>query len=110
MIVDNLYVVSISSTPDKTYSPLIVDADAPLTGSFSPKLLQTIRRRNSEVVESHRCIKHAQLSKSGPLNFEWKPSGTPQVEDSLGFRIGPASNHFGIITRDVSNVYRYYSP
>jgi hypothetical protein len=50
MIIGNLNIIAVAFSPPKTYSPLVVDANAVLTGAYSGKFFETISRGNSQVV------------------------------------------------------------
>ena len=52
MVIYNLYILCISADPDKTNTPLIVDANAVLTCPISLQGFQSVARRHSEAVEA----------------------------------------------------------
>jgi hypothetical protein len=56
MIIYNLNVESIRAVPAKTYSPLVVNADAILAISRSPQHFQTVSRWRSQVLQKLCCI------------------------------------------------------
>ena len=52
MVIDNFNIEGITAFESKTYSPLIVDADAPLALSVAFQRFQTIGRRRAQVINS----------------------------------------------------------
>jgi len=76
MIIDNLNLNCIAVCPFEADSPLLVDPDAPLPAARSTQLLEMIRRRNSQVIERNRAMKHAQLSERDLLNLARQSPGT----------------------------------
>jgi hypothetical protein len=93
VVIDNFDFIRVTLTPGETYSPLIVDPNAPLPGPIPSKFLEPVRRRNGKVFESRRSIEHAQLSESDALQIRRQPPRALQVEELLGFAIRPTAYH-----------------
>jgi hypothetical protein len=93
MIVNDLHGIGVSISPREANPPLIVDPDAPLPRSISRKLLETVRWRQSQVIERGGGVKHAKFSESNSLDVGWQLPGALQVEDFLRLRISPGAYH-----------------
>jgi hypothetical protein len=61
MIVDDLNVPGFAVPPNKTYPPLIVDANAVLPLAVAVQRLQTITRRHTQIVELFGRVDRKQL-------------------------------------------------
>jgi hypothetical protein len=57
VVIRHLYIVSIASSPAKTYPPLVIDAYAVLAMSSAGEFLQAIPWRNAQIVKSLGRIK-----------------------------------------------------
>jgi hypothetical protein len=93
VIVDDLDLVGVRVPPFETDSPLVIDANTPLTFSVTFELLQSVGRWYAQVLERYRSVKHEQLPQCHPLNIRWEFASSLTVEEPFGFVIGPASNH-----------------
>ncbi len=69
MIVDNLDVEGVTIAPDKTDPPLVVDANTVLARTIAGQTFQAIARRNVQIVQSGRAVKHSQLASGDSLNL-----------------------------------------
>jgi len=79
--------------PAKTSSPLVVDANAVLSGSITRQLLEAVSRWNTQVVEGGGRIKLDQLAQRNPLNGLRQPSDELPVEETLGILVPEAADH-----------------
>ena len=61
MIVNDLDVTSRAIVPIKTNTPLIIDANAPLTLAISFERLQPVMRRDSQRIKALRGMQHLQF-------------------------------------------------
>lgn len=68
MIVGDFYVQSVSLLPSKADSPLIVDSNAMLSAPIASKHLESVPRRDSEVIEVAGPMQHNELSVRHGLN------------------------------------------
>jgi hypothetical protein len=51
MVIDNFNVVRIAITPDEAQPPLVIDADAVLSGAVAGQRLQVVGRRLPEILQ-----------------------------------------------------------
>ena len=68
MIIHDLNIPSIAVAPNKTDSPLVINADAVLTLAVPVKRLQTVAWRGSQISQFHNAVELAQLSLSIALD------------------------------------------
>ena len=68
MVVNNFNICRPLIGPAKTNSELVIDANAPLTFSVATKLLQTITRRHTHIIQALRQIKFNKLAQGGALD------------------------------------------
>jgi hypothetical protein len=110
MVINNFNVVGMTANEAETYSPLIVDANAPLACAVALQLLQTVIGWNSQVLQLFRTVEHGQLAQGHNLDIH--ETGNPSAVEQ-GFRVGTLKrrNHGIILTRHVSNVkYNFLLP
>ena len=62
MVINNLNVVGISTTPYKADAPLIVDPDAVLSPAIASECLEPVAGRRPEIREPGRRVEHVQLA------------------------------------------------
>ena len=62
MVVNDLNVVGIAASPQETYTPLIIDADAVLTLAVGLQCFQTISWRNHQILQGASTVQVKQLS------------------------------------------------
>lgn len=82
MVVNNFDVNGSSRRPDETHTPLIVDANAVLTGSIALERFQAIARRRSQEIERQGSVQLRQLS-LGDRCDRSKAPGTLAFEQCL---------------------------
>jgi len=85
VVVDNLYVIGVSISPDEADSPLIVYSYAMLPLPVGGQSFKSIPWRNTEIVNRRTPVKHPKLSEGEPLNRNRKLARVFAPEDSLGF-------------------------
>src|SRR5436305_14332139 len=90
VVVDNLNVIRVTRFPSETDSPLHVDRNVPLPRSIALELLETVARRDEEIVYFDRRVEHLQLSQRGGLDVWRNVSRSFSGEQPLRFVIGPA--------------------
>jgi len=61
MVVNNLYFVRVSASPDEANAPLVVDADAVLSLAVAVERLKAIARWGSQVTQRNSGIQLAEL-------------------------------------------------
>ena len=72
VVVDDLDVERIGGAPDEADAPLVVDADAVLSGPVALERLEAIAGRNAKVGEGVCCIQDHELSKGDALKVGGK--------------------------------------
>jgi hypothetical protein len=93
MVVNDRNLVGIAILPPEADAPLLVHANTVLAGAIAPELLQSIPRRDAEVVEllgrihRHKFAQH-RASKIRRIASDWLPSEQP-----LGVAIGEGVDH-----------------
>jgi hypothetical protein len=98
VIVHNLDIVSIAIAPDKTDSPMVIDADAMLALAMTRELFKAIAGRNAQILQRLRVVQHRELA-SGD-SFDALETRKPQAVEKR-FRV-PASErpyHRGMVLR-----------
>ena len=98
VIVQNFDTMRVAVLPTKANAPLVIDAYAVLTFAVAFERLQTIRRRNPEIVETGCVVEHTQLATRNLLNVAWKAPGGCALPNLFGFLVGEVSNHEPTIT------------
>ena len=93
MVVDDLDVMRVAGPPSKTDSPLSVDANAVLSSTITFQLLESVRRRNAEVVECRRRIQHSELSEGNALHVRAQSLDRLSMKEALSVSIPEALNH-----------------
>src|SRR6266699_5013673 len=81
--------------PDETNTPLLVDANAVLSGAISPQSLQPVSRRPAQVFEVHGVIQEHQLAACPHLDLGRERLRGPAAEDALGFTAAEGADHSG---------------
>ena len=94
VIINDFYVQRFAIVPSETETPLLVDADAPLTHAVSLKGLQPISRRIAQVLNRQRSVELTQLSQRPVLNIAWKLAATLALPDALGLFVGERPDQF----------------
>jgi len=61
MIINDFHVMSISFYPFKTDAPLVIDADTVLSFAIASQTLQSVCRRDAQIVQILRVVEHTQL-------------------------------------------------
>jgi len=69
MVIDNLDCISIAVFPNKTDTPLIIDADTVLSFSRSFQRFKPIGRWHTEVFKPPRIVQHSGFSMRDKLNI-----------------------------------------
>jgi hypothetical protein len=62
MVINNFKVERIAITPDEAQSPLVIDADAVLSGPVPGQRLQVVGRRLPEILQRGRRSQRTQLT------------------------------------------------
>jgi hypothetical protein len=102
VVVDDCNVERITVSPTEANAPLIVHADAVLSGSVALQSLQAVPRWNPQILKPLDSIELHKLSKHGPLKLRGEPPGADASEETLGLTIGEASDHEINVTQCVT--------
>ena len=108
MVIDDLDIVGVPFVPPKTDTPLIVDADAPLTFSIPSQFLQPVGRWNTKEIKAGSAVNQGQFSKDGFLNVPGESGGKEPAEYLQGFFAPECLDHDQMVTTYDSIVKRYY--
>jgi len=73
VVINDLHVLWAGRRPGEAKSPLLVDPDAVLPGPAALERLQSVARRNSEVVQGLCGVQHHQLAKGDPFKLGVDP-------------------------------------
>ena len=93
MIIDNLDVRRTVFRPSKANPPLVVDPDRMLASSILGQRLQTIARRNSQIVELLGGFKGFKLPASHRKYLNRKALRTKPIKNRLSDFVLEASDH-----------------
>ncbi len=69
VVIDDLHVEGIALVPDKTDPPLVINANAVLTGTLPVKRFEAVGRRDAEVIQDSGIIEHTQFAPSHLLDI-----------------------------------------
>lgn len=96
MVIDNFDLLRVPVVPDKAYAPLVVDADAMLSGAAPDQRLKPVARWRSEILQLGRGIQIPQLAPRHREQVGWEalelppsPAQTAAVRLSLNDTIIP---------------------
>ncbi len=95
VVIHDFDFVRVTITPEEARSPLVIDSNAPLSGTITPKFLQPVRRWDREILESRCRVEHAQFTERDTLQIRRQLPRTLQPEQFLGFTVRPAAYHVG---------------
>jgi hypothetical protein len=93
MIIDNLDIPRIVISPHETNPPLIIHANAMLSGAPSGQRLQVVAANRRQIQETFGSIEHHQTPVSRLLDIA-KPAAALETQDSLRFFAPEASDQF----------------
>lgn len=71
MVIGNLNVERIAAMPLETDSPLVIDSYTVLPCAVTAEFFESIRRRDTQIVEIDGIVDHSQFAKSHLLNIRW---------------------------------------
>jgi hypothetical protein len=93
MVIGDLDVEGVASLPAEAYTPLLVDADAMLSGAITAQRLQTVGRRYAEVDEVAGVVNHGEFVEGALLNVAWQAPRPLLVPDLVGLGVREAFYH-----------------
>jgi hypothetical protein len=110
MVVRNFNVVR-PGFPSETNPPLIIHANAVLSGSTTLQPLQAVAWRHAQVRQLDGGIQLQQLPPGGSLDVRRQPAGHLSAEYLFRLRTREVFDHSPTtLTRSGINVKRYYTP
>jgi len=93
VIVNDLRLLRPSVDPYKTYSPLVIDPDAVLSGSVALGQLEPVPRRYAKVLQELRGAKLAKSTRSHPMDPGFDRWHWVTARQSFGVRVTERSDH-----------------
>lgn len=93
MVVHDLDGPSLAISPGEADTPLIIDANAHLTGAIALQLFKTVAGRRPQIIEGLRGVKHLQLSARPPLDLRNGSLDLQTGEQRGGPLVGEALDH-----------------
>lgn len=107
MVIDQFHVKSVVIMPDKTYTPLVINADAVLPFSIAFQSFQPVSGRNTEIKQAGSVVKQLELPKCHACNFRRKIRTAETIENLLRALIRKRFNHMHKVTRKAYNCNYY---
>lgn len=102
MVVGNFHIMRFTIVPTKAKSPLVVDSNAMLSGAIANEPFQVVARRNQQVIQRLRGVKHRKLAKSSPLQLTGKSLDSLAPKEPFGVLVGEAADHVTIVAHRVT--------
>ena len=65
-----------------------------LAVTVTPKWLETVARRDTQIVQDARLIEKSQLSQRDRLNIRWQFPASQAGPDTLCFSVGEIADHY----------------
>jgi hypothetical protein len=93
VVIDYFYVFGPGSSPGEANSPLIIHPDAVLALPVSRKGLQSIARRNAQVMQEVGRVNHQKFAMRTSLNLVRQLRGSLAQPDVLGFGVRERNDH-----------------
>ena len=99
MIIHDLDLVGVPITPDETNPPLVIDANAVLSGPVSRQRFQPVAGWHTQILQRPRTVQVFELAPRRVLNVGWQPPRMLTPKNPRRLRIGEANDHNGILSR-----------
>jgi hypothetical protein len=93
VVINDLDIVRITSIPNKTYSPLVIDPDTMLPFSRPLQFFKPVSRRNQKIGKDAGIVDHTQLSSRYLLNNHRKLPGNCPLPNLIGLPAFEAFYH-----------------
>ena len=106
MVIDDFAITGVAILPAETDAPLVVDPDAPLSGTIAAQCFQAVPRRSSEEVETRGAMKLFQLALCSSLGVQRQLGRESAVKELFRFFAGKGCNHGEIVALAGSIVKR----
>jgi len=105
MVVNNFHFVCIPITPQKTDSPLIVDANAVSSPPIPHQTFQPITRRYAQLADVRGGVKQDQFPLGPTPDRKWQPTRPLPSKDPFRIAITETLDHaLGMIARRANSV------
>jgi len=101
MVIHHLHVIGIAPLPAEAEPPLVVDPDAPFSGTVAGQLLETVAGRDPEIVEANGGIEEAEFAEPGALHLGPPAADRHPLEEAFGVAVSEAPDHRPIVTYGV---------
>jgi len=93
MIIHNFNVMRVLALPAEANAPLVVDADAVLSGAVALQGFQVIAGRQPQVAQLARTVKLRELAERHALDLRRQTVVAPPLPQPLGLPAGETGNH-----------------
>jgi hypothetical protein len=97
MIIGDFNVIGIAAAEAKTDAPLVIHPDRVLTGTITLQLFQSVRRRQSQIVQPCGRVQLTKPHDGPSQDFSRQPATASAGVKPLGFVVGKRSDHTGYI-------------
>jgi hypothetical protein len=104
VVVNDLDIRGITIGKPKTHTPLVIDANAPLTLSFARELFLSIIWRYAQFLHANDPVEHRQLAHSHPLDIPESCNALPEEQRRGVFAPERLDGHWLMPTHPGSNV------
>jgi hypothetical protein len=103
MVIDNFDIMGMPIGPNKTHTPLAVNADAVLTQSVALQGFKLVSRRNAQELQHYSRMQLLQLAHRYRFKI-YEPGHTLSAKQGSGIAALETLNHVEIITSSVISV------
>jgi hypothetical protein len=94
VVVADFDIFCILTDPAEAETPLVIDADAVLSGAIASQGFEAVTWRNPQMIETRGGVQLVELHLGGGLDIAREFFGADEIEDLLGFGIGEAPDHW----------------
>jgi hypothetical protein len=108
MVVNDLDLIRCAILPAETDAPLVIDPNAMLAHAVADELLESVARRDAQILERLGGIHSDELAEHGAPELRGVAAHRFTGKEPLRGSVAEALDHWGNLTRRVSNVKRYY--
>ena len=93
MVVGNLSIKGVPVFSAEADSPLVVDADAVLSGSVALQRFQPVSRWDPQILQLHGILQKSQFPPRNPVEITGETFGSLALPNTLGEPISEALDH-----------------
>jgi hypothetical protein len=109
VVINDFNIVGVSALKAKANPPLVIDADAPLSGAVAGERFQPVAGRDAQVFHKPGGVDLFELVSRRIPQTAVESADSQPLEDGGGLFVGEGFNHEGTITRRMINVKRDYN-